>query len=922
MKPIIYLAVPLLFLITGCHEKPSQSGSDAIRPASLRCEYLTNPVGIDAVNPRLSWISESNRRGQTQTAYRVIVSTTNDKLNNNDGDLWDSGKVPSNQSAFISYAGKALASGIQCFWKVKLWDKNGRESGWSEPSAWSMGLLQKEDWKAKWIGWDHAVGPDDPANEFRRLSARYLRKDFEAKAGVVRATAYICGLGLYELYLNGQKVGDHVLSPGLTEYSRRSLYVAYDVTGQIRPGVNAVGTILGNGRYFAPRIKNPADMVTFGFPKLLLQIQLEYIDGSTELIVSDESWKITANGPITENNEYDGEAYDARKEMPGWNQAGFDDSGWIRVELVEKSSDILSAQMIRPIRITQNLKPMGMTSPKPGVYIFDMGQNMVGWTRLEVKGEKGTVVKQRFAEVLKSDGTLDVDNMRSARVTDTYILKGGGAETCEPRFTYHGFRYVELTGFPGKPDLTSLEGKVVHDDLEQVGEFECSNSMINTIYRNATWGIRGNYRSMPTDCPQRDERQAWLGDRAAESRGESYIFDISRLYGKWLTDIFDSQKENGSISDVNPAYWQFFGDNVTWAGTPVFLVGMIYSQYGDKQVTAGSYGNLKKWVDYMIRNYSEGDLVTRDTYGDWCAPPNASGDERPRIKSDGAMIGSSYFYQITRLMEQYAVLLGKSDDAGYFKNLAAKGKEAFNARFFDQQSGLYKNNTVTTDVLALAFELAPEACRQKISDNMAALIESRHNGHIPTGLIGAQYLMRVLNRNNQADIAYRFATQNGYPGWGYMIEKGATTIWELWNSDTEGPGMNSRNHVMLLGDFITWLYEDLAGIKPASPGFKTMEMKPTIVGDLTAVKARHRSIYGTVSSEWEIRDSRFYWNITIPANTSAVVCIPAVNEKEVTENGIRAKRAKGVKFIKMSKNGALFEIGSGDYRFASANRFQ
>lgn len=443
------------------------------------------------------------------------------------------------------------------------------ESAWSPVVKWSMGLLNTDDWEAWWIGLDRAMGNDRPDQENRVLSARYLRKEFQMHKPVRRATAYIVGLGVYELYMNGEKVGDHVLSPGLTEYPKRSFYITYDITGMVEEGDNTVGTILGNGRYFAPRFKEPTPTVTYGYPKMLLQISLEYEDGTGEIIPSDDTWKITTDGPILENNEYDGEYYDARKEMPGWNQTGFDDSGWMLAEIVENPSEAISAQMTEPIRVTETIEPISVSSPQPGVFIFDMGQNMVGWTRLTVEGSEGTIVKQRFAEILKEDGTLYLDNIRGAKVTNTYTTKGVGIESFEPRFVFQGFRYVELTGYPGTPDLSTIEGKVVHDDLELVGSFECSDDLINRIYKNAYWGIRGNYRSIPTDCPQRDERQGWLGDRAVGSRGESYIFNISNLYSKWLVDIFDGQKESGSISDVCPAYWPFYNDNVTWAGTPV-----------------------------------------------------------------------------------------------------------------------------------------------------------------------------------------------------------------------------------------------------------------------------------------------------------------------------------------------------------------
>ena len=695
--------------------------------------------------------------------------------------------------------------------------------------------------------------------------------------------AYIVGMGTYELYLNGSKVGDHVLSPALSEYPKRSFYVTYDVTDQLKEGENAAGVILGNGRYFSPRIKAPTPTLTYGYPKLLLQLDIEYEDGSRTQVVSDGSWKLTTEGPIRENNEYDGEFYDARMELSGWDQAGFDDSNWLDVELVEPSSPEISSQMIEPMRITETLKPLALSNPAPGVFIYDMGQNMVGWTKLSLEAKEGTVIKQRFAETLKEDGTLYLANIRGARVTDTYISKGEGTETWEPRFVFHGFRYVELSGYPGEPDLSTLEGKVIHDDLAMTGTFECSDPLINQVYNNAIWGLRGNYRSIPTDCPQRDERQGWLGDRAAGSRGESYIFDINNLYKKWLVDIFDGQKESGSVSDVCPAYWPFYSDNVTWAGTPIQLVKMLYDQYGDKDVIQESYAPMKKWIDHMVNNYMTNDLMPRDVYGDWCVPPidpTVIHTKDPARLTDGTYLGTSFFYHNLTLMQGYAEMLGEPKDAAYFKDLSIRMKKAFNTEFWDPETGNYSNNSATANILALAFGLVPPGREQVVFDNLVEKIEVEHHSHITTGLIGQQYFNRILTKYGRADLALTVNTQTDYPGYGYMIENGASTIWELWNGNTADPAMNSGNHVMLLGDFLIWLYEDLAGIKPdpLNPGFKEIVMKPTLVPGLDHVKASHRSPYGLIESEWTNTGDLFDWQVSIPPNSRATVYIPGNDE--------------------------------------------
>jgi len=872
-KTSLSLLSILFLLFTACSQIPS------IELVDLQTEGREAPLGIDRVQPRFTWKMQTEDHDVEQSAYQILVATDPSLLAEGSADLWDSEKMVSAQSDMVRYEGASLASGLEVFWKVRIWDAKDQSSSWSRTGTFSMGLLAPEDWNARWIGLDRTVGIDQPEIENRLLSARYLRKDFSAEKPVKRAMAYIVGMGTYELYLNGSKVGDHVLSPALSEYPKRSFYVTYNVTDQLIEGVNTAGVILGNGRYFSPRINAPTPTLTYGFPKLLMQINIEYKDGSTAQLVSDESWKLTAGGPIRENNEYDGEYYDARMELSGWNEAGFNDTDWMAVELVEPSSPEISSQMIEPMRVTETIKPVALSNPEPGVYIYDMGQNMVGWTKLSLEAEEGTVIKQRFAETLKEDGTLYLANIRGARVTDTYIAKGDGPEVWEPRFVFHGFRYVELTGYPGEPDLSTLEGKVIHDDLAMTGTFECSDPLINQVYQNAIWGLRGNYRSIPTDCPQRDERQGWLGDRAAGSRGESYMFDIRNLYKKWLVDIFDGQKVSGSLSDVCPAYWPFYSDNVTWAGTPIQLVKMLYDQYGDEDVIRESYVPLKKWVDHMVNSYMKDDLMPRDVYGDWCVPPIDSKvihTKDPLRLTDGTYLGTSYFYHNLTLMQGYAEMLGKSKDAAYFRDLSTRMKSAFNREFFNPVTQTYSNNSATANVLALAFGLVTPEWEQVVFDNLVEKIEVEHHSHITTGLIGQQYFNRVLTRYGRADLAYAVNTQSDYPGYGYMIKNGATTIWELWNGNTADPAMNSGNHVMLLGDFLIWLYEDLAGIKPdpLNPGFKKIVMKPTLVPGLDHVKASHNSPYGLIKSEWTLSEDLFDWQVTIPPNSRATVYIP------------------------------------------------
>jgi alpha-L-rhamnosidase len=771
-------------------------------------------------------------------------------------------------------------------------------------------------------------GPIRSADNQRRLAARWLRRDFGVDSELVRATVCYSGLGWSELWINGKRVGDEVLSPALSDYSKRVYYITHDVTGLLRRGSNAVGVVLGNGRYFSPRLDEPVGTRTFGYPKLLLQLCLEFKDGHKVNLVSDASWKLTAAGPIVANNEYDGEDYDANRELGNWSSPGYKRDGWIAAHEVAAPEGVPSAPMMNPIRVTGSLKPVSVREQEPGVWIYDFGQNFAGWCRLSATGPKGLVLTLRHAERLTEKGALYLDNLRSAKVTDRFTLKGTGLEVFEPRFTLHGFRYVELRGFTGKPTPDMITGLVVNDDLESAGEFRCSNPVLNTVLSNVIWGVRGNYRSIPTDCPQRDERQGWLGDRSAESRGEGYLFRHGALYAKWVRDMSDSQRPDGVVSDVCPNYWSFYNDSITWPGSMAIIPETLRELTGDRAVIQREYPAIALWLKHHISLIQNG-LSTRDTYGDWCVPPEnlkLIHSEDPARKTAGPLIATTYLYHCLNLGTKYAQMLGKTEDVKLYAVAADTLKKGLNDHYYKKDLGYYDNGSACSCILPLAFGMVPQDQVSRVVERLVQKIARENNSHPTFGLIGGQWVYSVLTRHGQVELAYTMATQRTYPSLGYMAEQGATTIWELWNGNTADPAMNSGNHVMLVGDFVTWLYECLAGIAPDpnDPGFHHIVMRPTVAGDLSFVRASHVSPYGRISSQWNRKTDAFLWNVTVPPNTRATLYIPATDAARISESGSSLDRSAGlVRAAQKDEPGRVcFEAAPGTYRFKVDTRAQ
>ncbi len=894
---------------------------------NLRCEMLINPLGIDAAPPRFSWQLESDKRNVIQTSYQIIISSTDQKLKNNDGDVWNSGKIIDGKSLLMGYGGKPLQPATKYFWKVKVHTNKG-EATTKEIAFFSTGLLNENDWKAKWIGYDKA-SPWDSISQWSRLSARYLRKEFVNTLPVKRATVYISGLGMYELFINGKKIGDQVLAPNPTEYRKSFFYNTHDVTAVIKTGKNAVATVLGNGRFFTMRQNYKTQKHnTFGYPKLLLQLEIEYTDGSKKLIVSDESWKLNVDGPIRTNNEYDGEEYDATKEFIGWSTAGFNDSKWMHPELVTAPTGKITAQFSEPMKVMKTIRPVSIKKSTNGNYILDMGQNFAGWLKLQhINGKRGDKITVKFAESLQANGELFVANLRDAKVTDVYTLKGSGAENWNPGFVYHGFRYAEITGYPGTPTINNFEGQLVYDAIETTGLFETSNATINKIYKNAWWGIASNYKGMPVDCPQRNERQPWLGDRVIGAQGESFMFDNAKLYAKWMDDIEQSQREDGAIPDVAPAFWNYYSDNITWPAAFITISNNLYNQFGDTNPIHKNYAAMKKWMLYMKEKYLVDNIMTKDKYGDWCVPPETLElihAKDPARLTDGKLIATAYYYKLLSYMQRFAILTGNKNDATAFLALAQNISIAFQNKFYNQQQKYYANNTVTSNLLPLYFGITPDSLKAIVFEKIRQKIHVENHDHISTGLIGTQFLMRGLTEYGYADLAYTLASSKTYPSWGYMAENGATTIWELWNGNTADPGMNSQNHVMLLGDLITWYYENLAGIRTnkTDVGFKKIIMKPVLPDGLQFVNASYKSAYGIIKSNWKNNIDKFEWSVSIPGNTTATIYIPANSKEEIFESRKTVAANSDIKFIKMDNGAAVFEIASGNFSFIRIKNFK
>jgi len=1033
------------------------SGSASAGPFHLRCEYLENPLGIDKASPQLSWQSDNTERDWVQAAYQILVASSLERLRTGKADVWNSGKINSSESVGIGYAGPKLESRQRYYWKVRVWDAQGRPADSAESAWWEMGLLTRADWKAQWISWEnpeadvdragvrwiwvarqnalkvapkttavfrgvvnvsgkpregtlflavrgnyivkvngrevarkrewfsfdrqdvtdslvvgeniievtvtagtpspfgpsagaktvpaalaallkishfdgsllrfatdgHWEGKLDSQSDWRAsqvvgdLSDRQLgdpgqmaqpaaelRREFALSEKIRSARLYVTALGSYRVFLNGGRVGADVLAPEFTDYRKRVLYQTYDVEGLLVQGKNAIGATLADGWYGSGLTW--AGMHFFPPPnRLLAQLEIEYADGRRETVVSDNSWK-GALSPVLHSEIYSGEAYDARLEQKGWKNKAFDDSHWTSVTVAEAPAISVSSQTTLPAQVVSTLKPERVSQPAKGTYVFDMGQNMVGWVSLKVKGPSGTRVHLRFAEVLNPDGTLYTENLRNADATDIYVLKGEGEEQFTPQFTFHGFRYVEVTGYPGTPSADALIGEVISSIRgEPVGRLTTSSELINKMWSIGIWGQRGNFLSIPTDCPQRDERLGWMGDAGVFWRTGSYNFDIAAFSQKFVQDIVDAQTPQGAFTNVSPDTLPFRGSGSEgapgWGDAGVIVPWTTWVQYGNQEVIEKTWDSMQRWMEF-IRSRNPDFLRKKGVgpnFGDWLAPDQ---------HTDKDLLATAYWALIANMMSEMAHATGKEADAKRYTELVGNIRNAFQKAYI-KENGEVGTGTQTSYVVALYTKMAPQSLEPMLVDKLVMDIESR-NWHLSTGFLGTPFLLFTLADHGRTDVAYRLLLNDTYPSWGYMLSKGATTWWERWNGDSGDPSMNSYNHYAF-GSVIAWVYRYTAGIDTAlsSPGFKKIVIRPHLDLRVTFARGEYDSIYGKIVTDWRgTAEGPFSLRITIPANTTADVFLPAAARGQVTESGKKLESRRQGESLVVS-------VGSGSYDF-------
>ncbi|ASR00736.1 hypothetical protein CGL27_45835 [Streptomyces sp. 11-1-2] len=874
-------------LVTG---NPAAAVDSGLHVRGATVDGRADPLGVDAARPLLGWKLDTESRNVVQSAYRILVSTSAEQLAHNHGNVWDSGRRHSDESVGVPYGGRRLAPRTRYYWKVRVWDGQGRASTWSAPSSWETALRAPEDWAgARWIG------PSDP-----KAGAPLLRKEFSLDKKVAGARVYVAGLGFHELRLNGAKVGDRVLAPANTPYDRRVLYDTYDVTKELRKGGNTVGLWLGHGY--------GENFSRYGFRwngqrQAVMLLDVTFTDGTRRRLTTDPSWTWSI-GPITADDLYDGESYDARKEQDGWDEPGFDDRSWDSVSMVDAPRGSPRSDTMPPLRVTDTLRPRKVTEIRPGTYVYDFGQNIAGWAHLSAKGETGTRITMRTAEELNADGTLDTATNRDAAATDTFTLAGTGRrETYEPRFTYHGFRYLEVAGSPGTADLGDVRARVVHVDVASTGAFTSSSEDLNRIWKNNRWSILNNSMSTPTDTPVRDERTPPAMDVQAYRDAATREFGMDGFYAKYLQDLPPGTALPSD--DVKAQYPDMAGGQVTLAWT-------LYEQYRDRDVLETAYPDMKRFVD---RNATEvpGLIWPADKgFGDWCPPdhgPQANdGMGSPTAgdcTSEVSLVNTALSYQQARAAAKAAGVLGHRRDARHFESLAGRIKNAFNAHFLNEAGDTYGSGRQVTSILPLAFGLVPAGKVADVGDQLARTIVEHDARHLDTGIFGTRYLVDALARTGRIDLAMTMLHQRTYPGFGFQLAKGATTTWEQWLYRSS---METHDHAMFAG-INTSLYTVLSGIRPTEPGYRTIAVEPRIPGSLDRVSASQETVRGRVAAGWKKTGDTLRLTVTIPANSRAVVRVPLTHQDD------RVQAPTDVRKIRATGEAVSYRVGSGTWTF-------
>ncbi len=887
--------------------RPSASTA-VMKPDDLRCEYAVNPLGVDIPNPRLFWVDRSRERGERQTAYQILVSSSLKELAGSRGDLWDSGKILSDETIGIHYAGVKLKSAEQAFWKVRVWDGEGNPSAWSNPAKWTMGLLHPADWQARWI-----AAPES-------CETVLIRHDFAVKPGLKRALVFVCGLGQYEMALNGKKVGDDFLSPGWTNYRRTCLYNTRDITAMLRNGTNAIGLFLANGMYNVEPGRYTKFVGTFGPLKAISEILLEYSNGTEEVVGTNESWR-TAPGPITFSSIYGGEDFDARLLQPGWDMPGFDDSRWEAARIVKGPGGELKGLSCSapPIREYQVHRPVSVRKLPGGDVVYDLGQNASHLLRITVTGPRGSCVKMFPSELVNPDGSISQSSIGANHdkpVFCEYIKRSDRPETYTTRFFYVGCRYVQVHFIPAEPggrppSLRSLEGIVVHSSSQPVGKFECSDTLFNRIYSLVRWAQESNMMSIMTDCPHR-ERLGWLEQDHLNGPSLRYNFDLAQLFTKEMNDMSDAQLPDGLVPDIAPEYTVFrngFRDSPEWGSAYIIVPWQQYEFDGDLQLLREHFERMKRYIAYL-GSKAKDDIVNYGL-GDWCdLGPKAPGYAQ---LTPVALTATAFYYYDTHILARVAALLGKTDEAAKFTQKAEQIRDAFNVKFFNKVKDDYSTGSQTANAIPLVIGICPPDSRVAVLDSIVRDVRE-HGYGVTAGDVGYRYLLRALADHGRSDVIFKMTNRSDRPGYGYQLAKGATSLAESWDDQRN----LSQDHFML-GQIVEWFYADLAGIRcdPAGPGFRKIVLRPQPVGDIEWVKASYRSIRGMIVSDWQKMNGKFSLHVVVPANTTATVYVPAKSAGGVTESGRPVAGSPDVNFLRFEGGYAEFELLSGEYIFRS-----